>query len=76
MKIVDNDIPLIQLILILIAKDFIWYDQVLKNAYAYAKHHQFLRNHMFQMNFELIENEKNEYVEEEKIWLMKMKICI
>ena len=31
---------------------------------------------MFQMNFELIENEKNEYVEEEKILLMKMKICI
>ena len=30
-KIVDNDIPLIQLILILVMsqKDFIWYDQVL-----------------------------------------------
>ena len=31
---------------------------------------------MFQMNFELNENEKNEYVEEEKIWIMKMNIYI
>ena len=31
---------------------------------------------MFQMNFELNENEKNEYVEEEKILIMKMKMCI
>ena len=31
---------------------------------------------MCQKNFELNENEKNEYVEEEKIWIMKMKIGI
>ena len=37
-KISDDDILLIQVILILVIseKDFIWYDQVLKNAYAYA----------------------------------------
>ena len=41
---------------------------------------QFLRNHMFQMNFELDYNEKAEYVEEEKMdnendnmYLLKMK---
>ena len=36
---------------------------------------QFLRNHMFQMNFKLNWNEKAEYVEEEKMG-NEMKICI
>ena len=45
------------------------------NLYVHAKHYNSWKI-MFQMNFELNDNEKNEYVEEEKILIMKMKIYI